>query len=139
MEHSGCTWQCNAYMRILLLRNDEPLIPIVKRLRTPVELTGSSCRHSMTNHAGLGHTGGDLSSADIPAMLYFGRVLRVDPADPTWPQRDRFIMSKGHCSGAFYSTLAFRGSFPEVMLATFMDPLSKPPRCQTPRLSRCSK
>jgi len=80
---------------------------------------------TMTNHASLGHTGGDLSSADILTSLYFGGVLRVDPANPTWPGRDRFIMSKGHCSGAFYSTLAFRGFFPEALLSTFMDPLSK--------------
>lgn len=80
---------------------------------------------TMTNHAGLGHTGGDLSSADILASLYFGGVLRIDPSNPSWAQRDRFIMSKGHCSGAFYSTLAFRGFFPEEILGTFMDPLSK--------------
>jgi len=80
---------------------------------------------TMTHHSGLGHTGGDLSSADILATLYFGQVLRIDPSQPDWPQRDRFIMSKGHCSGAFYSALAFRGFFPEEMLGTFMDPLSK--------------
>jgi transketolase len=79
---------------------------------------------TMTNHSGLGHTGGDLSSADILATLYLGGVLKLNPAEPAWPQRDRFIMSKGHCSGAFYSTLAFRGFFPRAMLATFMDPLS---------------
>jgi transketolase len=80
---------------------------------------------TMTNHSGLGHTGGDLSSADILATLYLGGILNVDPANPTWPQRDRFIMSKGHCSGAFYSTLAARGFFPKQMLSTFMDPLSQ--------------
>jgi transketolase len=79
----------------------------------------------MTNHSGLGHTGGDLSSADILATLYLGGVLDVDPANAHWPQRDRFIMSKGHCSGAFYSTLAARGFFPGDTLCTFMDPLSK--------------
>src|SRR5215469_3735056 len=78
----------------------------------------------MTHHAGLGHTGGDLSSADILATLYLGGVLHVDPAMPHWPQRDRFVMSKGHCSGAFYSTLALRGFFPVEQLKTFMDPLS---------------
>ena len=66
---------------------------------------------TMTNHSGLGHTGGDLSSADILATLYLGGILRVEPTNPTWPQRDRFVMSKGHCSGAFYSALAFRGFF----------------------------
>ena len=79
---------------------------------------------TMTHHARLGHTGGDLSSADILAALYFGQVLKVDPANPGWPQRDRFVMSKGHCSAALYSTLAQRGFFPLAQLRTFMDPLS---------------
>jgi transketolase len=79
---------------------------------------------TMTNHSGLGHTGGDLSSADILATLYLGDILNVKPNDPQWPGRDRFIMSKGHCSGAFYSTLAFKGFFPRASLGTFMDPLS---------------
>jgi len=79
---------------------------------------------TMTHHSGIGHTGGDLSSSDILATLYLGGVLRVRPEDPRWAERDRFIMSKGHCSGAFYSTLAARGFFPSEMLRTFMDPLS---------------
>lgn len=79
----------------------------------------------MTHHAKLGHTGGDLSAADILATLYLGQILRVDPNAPQWPQRDRFVMSKGHCSGAFYSTLALRGFFPLDELKTFMDPLSR--------------
>lgn len=79
---------------------------------------------TMTHHANLGHTGGDLSSADILAVLYFGGILQVDPSRPLWPQRDRFILSKGHCSGAFYSTLAAKGFFPIEQLKTFMDPLS---------------
>jgi transketolase len=80
---------------------------------------------TMTHHAGLGHTGGDLSSADILATLYLGQVLRVEPANPGWEQRDRFVMSKGHCSGAFYSTLAQRGFFSLEELKTFMAPFSK--------------
>jgi transketolase len=79
---------------------------------------------TMNHHAQLGHTGGDLSSADVLAVLYLGGVLRVDPAQPRWEQRDRFILSKGHCSGAFYSTLAARGFFPLDWLRTYMDPLS---------------
>jgi transketolase len=79
---------------------------------------------TMNHHAQLGHTGGDLSSADILAVLYLGGVLRVNPAEPQWEQRDRFILSKGHCSGAFYSTLAARGFFPMDWLKTYMDPLS---------------
>lgn len=80
---------------------------------------------TMTHHSSLGHTGGDLSSADILTVLFLGKVLNLDTGHPTWPQRDRFIMSKGHCSGAFYSTLAARGFFPRAQLATFMDPLSQ--------------
>jgi transketolase len=80
---------------------------------------------SMTNHAGIGHTGGDLSSADLLTTLYLGGVLNLRPEQPLWPERDRFIMSKGHCSGAFYSVLAARGFFPKAWLATYMDPLSK--------------
>lgn len=79
---------------------------------------------TMTHHARLGHTGGDLSSADILAVLYLGGVLQIDPTQPQWPQRDRFVLSKGHCSGAFYSTLAERGFFPLAQLKTYMDPLS---------------
>src|ERR1700676_53598 len=79
---------------------------------------------TMTHHSRLGHTGGDLSASDILATLYLGDVLKVNPAEPNWSLRDRFIMSKGHCSGAFYSTLAFKGFFPRSLLATFMDPLS---------------
>lgn len=79
---------------------------------------------TMTHHAQLGHTGGDLSSADILAVLYLGGVLNLDPAQPRCPQRDRFVLSKGHCSGAFYSTLAARGFFPLEQLKTYMDPLS---------------
>jgi transketolase len=80
---------------------------------------------TMTHHSSLGHTGGDLSSADILTTLFLGKVLNLDTDHPTWPQRDRFIMSKGHCSGAFYSTLAARGFFPRAQLSTFMDPLSQ--------------
>ncbi len=79
---------------------------------------------TMTNHSKLGHTGGDLSSSDLLAVLYLGGILNVKPEEVIWEQRDRFIMSKGHCSGAFYSTLAMRGFFPVAQLKTFMDPLS---------------
>jgi len=78
----------------------------------------------MVHHAGIGHTGGDMSSADILTTLYLA-ILNLDPANPAAPARDRFIMSKGHCSGAFYSVLAAGGFFPEAWLKTYMDPLSK--------------
>ena len=78
----------------------------------------------MVVDAGNGHIGGDLSATDILATLYFG-VLRVDPARPADPERDRFILSKGHCAGALYTTLAHRGFFPVDELDTFMQPLSR--------------
>lgn len=71
----------------------------------------------------MGHIGGDFSVADILTTLFFG-VLNLDPADPNWAERDRFILSKGHCSAALYSVLARRGFFPEEQLRTFMAPLS---------------
>ncbi len=58
--------------------------------------------------AGVGHIGSALSVTDLLAALY-GRVLRIDPANPTAAERDRFILSKGHASAALYSTLALRG------------------------------
>jgi transketolase len=74
--------------------------------------------------AGIGHVGGDLSSTDILTTLYHG-ILRIDPSRPDAPDRDRFIMSKGHCSGALYIALASRGFFPLEELATYMKPLSR--------------
>ncbi|MEY4136871.1 MAG: hypothetical protein RL205_999 [Actinomycetota bacterium] len=75
------------------------------------------------NRAGLGHIGGDFSVTDILATLY-GRVLRVDPGNPAWPDRDRFILSKGHAAVSLYSTLALSGFFPREWLDTFTGPLS---------------
>jgi transketolase len=78
----------------------------------------------MIVEARQGHPGGDLSSADILAALYFD-VLRFDPKSPNAPERDRFIMSKGHCTGAFYSALAGAGFFPEAELTTYLKPESR--------------
>jgi len=72
---------------------------------------------TMTAAAGSGHPGGSLSAADIIAALYF-RVLRHDPADPQWPDRDRFILSKGHAAPILYAALAEAGYFPPSELAT---------------------
>lgn len=79
---------------------------------------------TMVFEAQLGHPGGDMSVADILATLYFG-VLRYDPQQPRDPGRDRFILSKGHCTGALYATLAEAGYIPFDALATYMQPLSK--------------
>jgi transketolase len=73
--------------------------------------------------AGLGHIGGDLSAADILTVLYLA-VLDLDPAAPAAPDRDRFVMSKGHASGLLYTALASRGFFPSELLHEYMKPLS---------------
>jgi transketolase len=90
---------------------------------------------TMTYHAQQGHPGGDMSAADILATLYFG-VMRYNASQPNDPNRDRFVLSKGHITGAFYSTLAAAGYFPESELETYLKPLSKlnghPNRCYLP-------
>jgi transketolase len=78
---------------------------------------------TMVDTARMGHIGGDLSVTDILVTLFVG-VLSVDPERPGWPQRDRFILSKGHCAGALYATLARCGFFDPKELDTFMAPLS---------------
>ena len=70
------------------------------------------------HQAGAGHVGGPLSATDLLVSLYFDR-LRIDPSRPAWPERDRFILSKGHSSIALYAVLALRGYFPVEELATF--------------------
>lgn len=69
-------------------------------------------------HAKGGHLGGPLSAADILVALYF-RIMNVRPQEPNWPDRDRFILSKGHSSIALYATMAARGYFPREELETF--------------------
>ncbi len=64
------------------------------------------------------HVGGSLSAADILVALYFA-VLRIRPDDPRWPDRDYFVLSKGHASAALYATLAERGFFPTDELITY--------------------
>ena len=72
----------------------------------------------MVHRAASGHIGGSLSAMDILTVLYFD-VMRVDPARPDDPERDRFVLSKGHCTPALYPTLALRGYFPQEELTLF--------------------
>lgn len=72
----------------------------------------------MTNRAGSSHLGSSLSMAEILAVLY-GGILRVDPAHPTDPARDRLILSKGHACTGLYAALAERGFFPVEWLESF--------------------
>lgn len=66
---------------------------------------------------GVGHIGGSLSIADLLALLY-GKVMRIDPANPQWEQRDLLVLSKGHAGPALYATLALKGYFPLSELDT---------------------
>ncbi len=67
--------------------------------------------------AGAGHPGGSLSATDIVTALYF-RLMRLDPENPRWPERDRFILSKGHACPVWYAALAERGFFDKAHLST---------------------
>jgi transketolase len=77
-------------------------------------------RHALeaVQAAGSGHIGGSFSMAEILAVLYFDR-MKIDPSDPKKIDRDRFVLSKGHCTPAVYSALALRGFFPVKDLKTF--------------------
>ena len=72
----------------------------------------------MVYHAASGHLGGSFSAMDVLTVLY-QNVLRIDPANPADPNRDRFVLSKGHCTPALYPTLALRGFFPLEDLQLF--------------------
>jgi transketolase len=67
--------------------------------------------------AAAGHPGGSLSAADVVTALYF-RIMRLDPQNPDWPDRDRFILSKGHACPVWYAALAERGYFDKSHLKT---------------------
>lgn len=69
----------------------------------------------MLSQAKSGHPGGSLSAAEIMAVLYFD-VMRIDPANPGWEDRDRFVLSKGHAAPVYYAALANRGYFPREEL-----------------------
>ena len=85
-----------------------------------LEKTANEIRKSIVTavHAAKsGHPGGSLSSADIFTYLYF-EEMNVDPANPKWEDRDRFVLSKGHVAPGLYSTLAEKGYFPKEDLKT---------------------
>lgn len=79
----------------------------------------------MTSKANSGHLGGSLSCVDILVALYFHQ-LKCNPQNPSWPDRDRFILSKGHAAPALYATLALRGYFPKEELSTLRSINSRP-------------
>ena len=86
------------------------------------QLSITACKVRMgiirsTHAAKCGHPGGSLSAADMFTYLYF-KELNVDPANPQWAGRDRFVLSKGHCAPGLYAALAHRGFFPVEDLLT---------------------
>lgn len=87
------------------------------------------------------HFGGSMSAADVVTALYFD-AMHYDPANPAWPERDRFIMSKGHCVPAQYAALAMLGVFPIEELATLKQLGSRlqghPAMHLTPGLEGCT-
>jgi len=95
----------------------------------------------MVYNAQSGHIGGAFSVAEILASLYFHH-LRVDPANPNWPDRDRLLLSKGHACAMLYTVLAYRGFFPVEELATFRQFNSRlqgqPDRLKTPGVEICA-
>jgi len=70
----------------------------------------------MTTRAGSGHPSSSFSATEIVTALYFGGILRYRPAEPDWPERDRFIMSKGHAAPLLYAALADAGYFDRTEL-----------------------
>jgi len=93
----------------------------MKTDKKTLALTAAKARlHAVTmvHEAASGHPGGSLSCLDILTALYFDE-MKIDPANPRDPERDRFVMSKGHCSPALYPILALRGFFPVEELKMF--------------------
>jgi transketolase len=94
-----------------------PLVELAHRIRHHiVELA--------TNSPGA-HVGGSMSATEILTVLFFDDVLKVDPENPQWTERDHLIYSKGHASAALYAVLAERGFFPVSELATYKQPGSR--------------
>ncbi len=91
-----------------------------KEIINSLEETAKAIRRSivtMLGEAGSGHPGGSLSSTDVLTALYF-HEMKLDPGNPQWDKRDRFVLSKGHAAPLLYATLAQRGYFPKEELMT---------------------
>lgn len=84
------------------------------KIASDIRITGLK----MVQKARSGHIGGAFSLSEIMAVLYFEK-MRIRPEEPNWEDRDRFVLSKGHCTVALYPTLALRGFFDTALLDTF--------------------
>ncbi|MCI1955665.1 MAG: transketolase [Oscillospiraceae bacterium] len=92
-----------------------------KETERRLKLTAAKVRKTglqAIRYARSGHVGGSFSVADILTVLYFSK-MNIDPEKPRWEDRDRFVLSKGHCTPAMYATLALRGFFPVEDLMGF--------------------
>lgn len=94
----------------------------LQALAVKIRLGALEAIHSI----GVGHLGGALSVCDALAVLY-GREMRIDPANPGWPERDKLVCSKGHAGPAVYAALALKGYFPYEELKTLNHPDTRLP------------
>ena len=96
---------------------------------------------TMVHRASSGHVGGSLGATDLVVALYY-HLMQHQPKNPDWPDRDRFILSKGHCTPVIYAVLADCGYFPEEDLKTFRRPGSHlqghPYQPKTPGIEACT-
>ena len=93
---------------------------MTKKERLKLQIAACKVRMGViesTHGAKAGHPGGSLSAADMFTYLY-NKEMRVDPTNPKWENRDRFVLSKGHTAPGLYSALAYRGFFPVEDLPT---------------------
>ena len=93
---------------------------MIKEERLKLQIAACQVRMGIiesTHGAKAGHPGGSLSAAELFAYLY-NKEMRIDPANPKWEDRDRFVLSKGHTAPGLYSALAYRGFFPVADLPT---------------------
>lgn len=91
--------------------NARELLKKAYQLRMDVLTTYENC--------GTGHISSSFSCAEILTTLFYGGIMRFNPADPVWPERDRFLLSKGHAATIFYNLLADLGYFPKEELLRF--------------------
>ncbi|MDY3751257.1 transketolase [Christensenella minuta] len=103
----------------------------IKEFATKIRIETIRC----IKQRGFGHIGGSMSIADVLAVLY-GNIMKYDPKDPAWKERDYLVVSKGHAGPALFAALALKGFFPVEWLATLSEPGTRLPshcdRLRTP-------
>ncbi len=95
-----------------------PIDPMLKRELQAKAVQVRKLILQAVKKAGAGHVGGPMSMVEIALAMYF-KILRIDPKDPRWPDRDRYVLSKGHSCIALYTVLALRGFFPLEEVFTY--------------------